>query len=112
MTNGTIWWRKNRSARVSPRNSRCGGNARDDLARALNEHLAAFNYEPNEIRLSSLLDNFAWNEPQGKGEINRIRYLQDKGDAFRAKLQDGAALALAVRCGNPQMSDERAFGTP
>jgi deoxycytidylate deaminase len=53
-------------------------------------------YEPVHIRLSDLLKRFkGWTDPPGPSEYDRIKHLQNMGDAFRKELQRGDALALA-----------------
>lgn len=72
------------------------GTRLHDLSRALKEELQAFGYESVDIRLSGLLVNFTEGTEQPEtSEFNRIRHLQDLGDAFRTRLEDGAALARA-----------------
>ncbi len=63
----------------------------EDLSCAIKDHLATFAYTCGEpIRLSDLLMKAdTWQEQQGTGEFHRIKHLQDMGDAFREKLQDG-----------------------
>jgi cytidine deaminase len=72
------------------------GSRLEDLAAALKEYLASFGYQFIDIRLSELLDKFTWDPQQGTTDFDRIRHLQDKGDAFRDRLKDGAALARAA----------------
>lgn len=71
------------------------GTPIDQLSNELKDGLATFGYKSIPIRLSDLLANFRWKDQEGTSEFHRIRYLQDKGDAFRARLEDGAALARA-----------------
>ena len=71
------------------------GTPIDKLSNELKNHLATFGYTSCDIRLSELLANFRWQDREGTSEFHRIRHLQDKGDAFRARLKDGAALARA-----------------
>lgn len=69
----------------------------DDLGQALRKKLASFTYEAVDIRLSSLLQNFTGQSPpSATDEFHRIRHLQDTGDEFRRRLEDGAALARAA----------------
>jgi deoxycytidylate deaminase len=69
----------------------------DDLSAALKDSLSTFGYEAVDIRLSALLVNSAdWINHTGTSESDRIRHLQDKGDALRRTLNDGAALARAA----------------
>jgi cytidine deaminase len=65
----------------------------EDLSSELKGELTTFGYEVIDIRLSNLLANFDWSQQQGTNEFDRIRYLQNKGDALRDRLKDGAALA-------------------
>lgn len=72
------------------------GTRLDDLSSALKDELTTFGYQSFDIRLSELLVNFTgWSPPKGTTESERIRHLQDMGDAFRGRAQDGAALARA-----------------
>src|SRR4051812_35332667 len=72
------------------------GTRLDDLADSLKSRLEYFGYECIDIRLSKLLeDNFSWDSPPGSSEFERISHLQNKGDALRERLKDGAALARA-----------------
>ena len=73
------------------------GTRLDDLSRALKDRLTHFNYICDDIHLSSLLDRFPWeNQQKPVAACERLKYLQDKGDAFRLHLRDGAALARAA----------------
>ncbi len=67
-----------------------------DLSQELKAALANFGYHSVDIRLSGLLCNFVdWTNQIGTGEFDRIRHLQDVGNALRSRLVDGAALARA-----------------
>jgi deoxycytidylate deaminase len=67
-----------------------------DLSRELRLGLEDCGYEVVDIRLSGLLVNFnGWTTQDGTSEFNRIRHLQNVGNAFRTSLADRAALALA-----------------
>jgi cytidine deaminase len=70
----------------------------DDLSTALKTSLKTFNYQPVDIRLSDLLVNVRGVTVQDRqpGECARIRYLQQKGDAFRDKLKKKDPLARAA----------------
>jgi deoxycytidylate deaminase len=70
----------------------------DDLSTALKTSLKTFNYQPVDIRISDLLVNVRGItvQDQQPGECGRIRYLQQKGDAFRDKLKKGDPLARAA----------------
>lgn len=68
----------------------------EDLSVALKDELTTFGYHAVDIRLSDLLVNFTCSEQKGTSEFERIRYLQNKGDALRDNLKDGAALARAA----------------
>jgi len=68
----------------------------EDLASALRDQLGFFGYTAVEIRLSDLLENFdGWICQTASGEFERITHLQSMGNGLRARLRDGAALALA-----------------
>jgi cytidine deaminase len=68
----------------------------DDLLGCLKAELSEFAYESIDIRLSALLGAFSWTAAQeALTEFDRVRYLQNKGDAFRECLGDGAAMARA-----------------
>lgn len=73
------------------------GTRLDDLSRVIAEELKTFGYESVEIRLSQLLENFQGSAGQaGISEFDRITYLQERGNAFRRAVGDGAALARAA----------------
>lgn len=72
------------------------GTRLHDLSNALKEELLTFGYQSVDIRLSGLLAHFTERVDQPEpSEFDRIRHLQDMGDAFRTRLGDGAALARA-----------------
>jgi cytidine deaminase len=72
------------------------GTRLDDLSRVLKDELTVFGYQAVDIRLSGLLDKFTgWTEQEGIGEYSRITHLQNMGNAFRARLEKGDALARA-----------------
>ena len=72
------------------------GTRLDDLSKRLKESLETFGYQSLDIRLSDLLQNFAgWTQPASPGKPERTRHLQNMGDAFRKRLESGAAMALA-----------------
>lgn len=75
-----------------------GSGARlEELEKELKVELKAYNYDASDIRLSKLLDNFMErSDQQGTSESDRIRHLQQMGDALRRRLGDGAALARAA----------------
>lgn len=72
------------------------GSRLSDLANELRRSLATFGYEAVDIRLSDLLKKYAgYSEQNQPGEAARILHLQEMGNAFRAALEDGAAVARA-----------------
>lgn len=72
------------------------GTRLNDLSGALRDVLDKFGYQTVPIKISSLLHNFTgWEEQAWKGEDERIKHLQNMGNAFRKQLQRGDALALA-----------------
>ena len=67
-----------------------------DLSKELTAELATFGYEVVEIRLSQLLRHFkGFTAQAGTSEFDRIRHLQEMGNALRSHAADGAALARA-----------------
>jgi len=75
----------------------------DDLSQHLKQQLDSFGYKLVDIRLSNLLVNFAgWTDQKEKTEYDRVRHLQEMGNALRRRLEDGAALA----CWHRGNSDE------
>jgi len=72
------------------------GTRLEDLSKRLKAALETFGYQCVDIRLSDLLQNFVgWTPPASPGKPERTRHLQNMGDAFRKRLQNGAAMALA-----------------
>jgi deoxycytidylate deaminase len=72
------------------------GTRLEDLSKKLKEALETFGYQSVDIRLSDLLHRFAgWTPPTNPGKPERTRHLQNMGDAFRQRLKNGAAMALA-----------------
>jgi deoxycytidylate deaminase len=67
-----------------------------DLSKKLKESLETFGYQSVDIRLSDLLPNFiGWTPPANSSKPERTRHLQNIGDAFRQRLNNGAAMSLA-----------------
>lgn len=90
------------------------GTRLDDLSQKLTVELKSFGYQTIDIRLSDLLVNFSdWKEPGGTEYFQKIKHLQEMGNAFRRKLEDKSALARAGiaairaergrRSGNPDL---------
>ncbi len=72
------------------------GTRLDELSSELRTALDTFGYRSIDIHLSDFLTNYSgWTEPATAGNAERTRHLQNMGDAFRGKLEDGSALALA-----------------
>ena len=72
------------------------GTRLEDLSKRLKAALETFGYQCVDIRLSDLLQNFVgWTPPASPGKPERTRHLQNMGDAFRKRLENGAAMALA-----------------
>ncbi len=72
------------------------GTRLDKLSSELRKELKTFGYETVDIKVSSLLPNFAGCVNQAQpGEYERITHLQNMGNAFRKMLGRGDALALA-----------------
>jgi deoxycytidylate deaminase len=73
------------------------GSRRADLLSALDRALGSVGYAMRHIRLSELLKRCStvWCSPVGTNEAERISHYQKMGNAFRATLADGAALARA-----------------
>src|ERR1700729_2468892 len=69
-----------------------------ELEQQLKLELLQYGYTTIELSLSKLLQGFAWDGAVGPGEAARIRALQEKGDAVRARVRDAAALARAGIC--------------
>jgi cytidine deaminase len=66
------------------------------LSENLRSELNTFGYNIVDIRVSDLLGNFQPEEPvPDHDEYARVRFLQDRGNAFRRTLQRGDALSLA-----------------
>jgi deoxycytidylate deaminase len=94
------------------------GTRLGDLSSELKDELSALGYQTLEIRLSDLLANYVEGTLQaGTTEFDRIRHLQNLGNAFRERLQKGDALARAgiaeIRTRRSQISgspDKPAFG--
>jgi deoxycytidylate deaminase len=73
------------------------GTRLNDLSQNLREELGAFGYTCVDIRLSDLLVNCAdWTPQKNAAEYDRVRHLQEMGNAFRRRLMDGAAIARAA----------------
>lgn len=62
---------------------------------ALEDAFASHQYATQAVRISKLLDK-AFLAPSDKKASNRIRRLMNKGDAFRARIDDQAACAYAA----------------
>jgi len=72
------------------------GTRLDELSTELKASLDTFGYRSIDIHLSDLLVHYSgWIEPSTPGKPDRTRHLQNMGDAFRAELNNGSALALA-----------------
>jgi len=72
------------------------GTRLNDLSLALKAGLESFGYQVVDIRLSELLMSFTgWANQAATGEFERIRHLQEMGNAFRRRLGKGDALARA-----------------
>lgn len=72
------------------------GTRLPDLSEMLRSELKTFGYETVDIRLSGLLPHFTgWVDQTRTGEDERIKHLQNMGNAFRKRLDRGDALALA-----------------
>ncbi|MGI4791100.1 MAG: anti-phage dCTP deaminase [Janthinobacterium lividum] len=72
------------------------GTRLDDLSQRLANELKSFGYQTIDIRLSDLLVNFSdWKESDGTEYFQKIKHLQEMGNAFRRKLEDKSALARA-----------------
>src|SRR5438045_2324689 len=66
------------------------------LSTNFHDALAAFSYKTLDIRVSALLENFRPEATVPEGdESERIRFLQERGNAFRHRLVRGDAMALA-----------------
>jgi cytidine deaminase len=82
------------------------GTRLDKLSLALKSELKTFGYQPVDIHLSDLLENFSgWKDQTGTTEFDRIRHRQDMGNAFRTQFKNGDALA---RAGIAEIRAERA----
>jgi deoxycytidylate deaminase len=72
------------------------GTRLEDLSKKLKEALESFGYQTVDIRLSELLPQYSeWTPSLDAEKPARTRHLQRMGDAFRKRLKNGAALALA-----------------
>lgn len=73
------------------------GTRLKDLSDTLKSELTTFGYQTMDIRLSDLLVNFkGCTKLTGTSEFERIKHLQDMGNAFRGCLNKGDALARAA----------------
>ena len=72
------------------------GTQLSSLSDHLNDGLRSFGYTVVDVRLSDLLANFKPTEiAPNHDEYARVRFLQERGNAFRRRLNSGDALALA-----------------
>lgn len=74
------------------------GTRLTDLGGALRAQLNLFDYQCHDIHLSKLLNGYSGSRiaPTGGGDYERIRHLQETGNEFRTRSNDGAALARAA----------------